>query len=170
MAGIESSRWPGYTRANALSGLLIYSSGDSIAALIVGEFSFPRLAAIALLGATLYAIEIPNWFHFIGRVVPGQSGLRSALARTALALAYFNPLWIARHLAVIRLATGQALDGSLLGIAGGAFLANIPLALAANYLIQNRLPERWRFTASALYSALMALYYALSQRWFGPGT
>jgi hypothetical protein len=158
--------WPGYTGANALSGLFIYAGGDSIAALILGEFGFLRLAAIALAGATLYAVEIPNWFHLIDRRVPGRTGLRSALARTALALAYFNPLWIARHLAIIRLASGRALDWSLLGIAGSAFLANIPMAFAANYLIQNRLPERWRFRASAFYSALMAIYYAMSQAWF----
>jgi len=168
MSGIEPSHWPGYTGANALAGLFIYGSGDSIAALILGEFSFLRLGAIALLGATLYAIEIPNWFHLIDRLVPGQSGLRSVLTRTALALAYFNPLWIARHLAIIRLASGRALDWSLLGIAGTAFLANIPMALAANTLIQNRCPERWRFRASAMYSALMAIYYAMSQRWFSP--
>ena len=47
------SSWPGYTRANALRGLLIYSSGDSIAALLLGEFSLTRLAVIALFGSTV---------------------------------------------------------------------------------------------------------------------
>jgi hypothetical protein len=86
------SSWPGYTRANALRGLLIYSSGDSIAALLLGEFSVTRLAVIALLGSTVYALEIPNWFYQVDRMVrPG--GTRAALLRTLLALAYFNPLW-----------------------------------------------------------------------------
>ncbi|MDD5297298.1 MAG: hypothetical protein PHU46_10315 [Rhodocyclaceae bacterium] len=166
MPAAEVCAWPGYTRANALRGLLIYGGGDTVAALILGEFSLSRLAAISLLGATLYAVEVPNWFHLIDRLVPGRGGLRVALSRTALALAYFNPLWIARHLAVIQLAGGRSLSWSLFGVAGSAFLANIPLALAANWLIQNRMPRRWRFTASALYSALMAVYYALCQLWF----
>jgi hypothetical protein len=46
-----------------------------------------------------------------------------------------------------------------------AFIANIPIALIANYIIQNALQPRHRFTASALYSATMAVYYALSF-WF----
>jgi hypothetical protein len=159
--------WPGYTRANALRGFLIYGGGDALAALILGQFSLTRFAVMALLGASLYALEVPNWFHLIDRLVPGGKGLRPALARTALALLYFNPLWIARHLAIIQLASGGSPGWSLLAVGTAAFLANIPLALAANWLIQNRVRESRRFTASALYSALMALYYALSQVWFG---
>ena len=169
MTATEAARWPGYSCANALRGLLIYGGGDSFAALVLGEFSLLRLAAVAVLGATFYAIEIPNWFHLIDRLAPGRASLRTALARTVLALAYFNPLWIARHLAIIRLAGGQALSFTLFSTAATAFVANIPLALAANWLIQNRLPARWRFTASALYSALMAIYYAMSQACFGQG-
>jgi hypothetical protein len=42
------------------------------------------------------------------------------------------------------------------------------VALLANFAIQNRLPLRLRFVASALYSALMAVYYAASETLFGP--
>ncbi len=167
---VTDSSWPGYTAANALRGGLIYGGGDALAALILGQFSLTRFAVMALLGASLYALEVPNWFHLIDRLVPGRGALFATLSRTALALLYFNPLWIARHLAIIQWASGSRPDWSLLSVGASAFLANIPLALAANWLIQNRLPESWRFTASALYSALMALYYALSQVWFGSGT
>jgi hypothetical protein len=159
------SSWPGYTRANALRGLLIYSSGDSIAALLLGEFSVTRLAVIALLGSTVYALEIPNWFYQVDRMVrPG--GTRAALLRTLLALAYFNPLWVARHMALIGWASSGSLPGwGILAVASHAFVLNIPLALTANLLIQNKVPAPWRFTASALYSALMAVYYAVGRVW-----
>lgn len=161
--------WPGYTAANALRGLLIYAGGDTLAALILGEFSLIRLLAVAVTGATLYALEAPNWFHLIDRIAPPRPGWRTGLARTALALAYFNPLWIARHLAILALAGGGlgALDAGLFVTAGWAFAVNIPLALGANFLIQNAMPASWRFTASALFSALMAVYYAMSTAWFG---
>jgi hypothetical protein len=122
------SSWPGYTRANALRGLLIYSSGDSIAALLLGEFSLTRLAVIALLGSTVYALEIPNWFYQVDRMVrPG--GTRAALLRTLLALAYFNPLWVARHMALIAWASSGTLPGwGILAVASHAFVLNIPLA------------------------------------------
>jgi hypothetical protein len=42
----------------------------------------------------------------------------------------------------------------------------MPVALAANYLIQNRLALRWR-VMSAGFSAIMAVYYAMSEVWFG---
>ncbi|MFO1386773.1 MAG: hypothetical protein U1F55_11495 [Chitinivorax sp.] len=120
------SSWPGYTRANALRGLLIYSSGDSIAALLLGEFSLTRLAVIALLGSTVYALEIPNWFYQVDRMVP-PGGTRAALLRTLLALAYFNPLWVARHMALIGWASSGTLPGwSILAIASHAFALNIP--------------------------------------------
>ena len=48
-----------------------------------------------------------------------------------------------------------------------ASFANIPLAVAANHWIQNRLPAARRFLASALFSAAMAVYYALSGAWLG---
>ena len=70
---------------------------------------------------------------------------------------------------VFRLFSGrpEAIDASLLTIGLTSFALNLPVALTANYLIQNRLPLRWRLTGSASFSALMAVYYALSEVWFG---
>jgi hypothetical protein len=176
--------WPGYRPANALRGALIYGGGDALAAAILGEFSLVRLAGMAALGGSLYALEVPNWFHWIDRRVAAGTRISTrtdigtgttpgwwpAVQRTALALAYFNPLWIARHLLIIAWLRGDPdpLHWGLLATATWAFLANLPLALLANYGIQNLLPARLRFTASALYSALMAVYYAAAEALFGP--
>ncbi|WP_217701394.1 hypothetical protein [Tenacibaculum aiptasiae] len=90
------------------------------------------------------------------------------MAKTGLAIAYFNPLWIFRHLAFIKLFTGNydLINSQLLIIACWSFLANIPISFIANYLIQNKIRLDWRFMASAIFSALMAIYYALSETIF----
>lgn len=159
--------YPGYTLANALRGLLIYGSGDTFAALILGEFSLVRMFGVMGIGATLYALEVPNWFFCIDRWVVRDGGVKASLKRTLLALLYFNPLWIARHLWLIGLLQGTVRGTELLWIGLYAFLANIPITFIANYLIQNHLPLHWRFSASALFSALMAIYYAAATTLFG---
>lgn len=156
--------------ADALRGLLVYGSGDGLAAWLRGDFSFSRLSGMALVGCGVYGLEIPAYFRWIDRVVPARlGGLKATLQRTALALLYFNPLWIARHLLFIECFAGrwQAVDERLLWIGGLSFAANIPVSFAANYLIQNQVPTSWRFVASAVFSSAMAMYYALSEAWFG---
>ncbi len=155
------------TPANALRGGLTYGVGDTTAALLLDEFSWGRLLGIVAVGATLYAWEVPVAFRWIARVVHGKPyrAMRSVL----LAMAYFNPLWIARHLAIILLLSGQGatIGAGLLLTAGKAFLGNLPLPLAANYVIHNKVPSHHRFLASSCFSALMVVYYALSATWFG---
>lgn len=154
--------------ANILRGLLIYGAGDGLAAWIRGEFSWLRLFGMAVVGGGIYGVEVPLYFRWIDRIVP-ISGLKADLRRTVLALLYFNPLWIARHLLFVECLSGrwQGLDGRLLWIGALSFAANVPVSLIANYLIQNRVPAAWRFVASAVFSATMAVYYALSEAWFG---
>ncbi len=157
------------TKRNALQGLLIYAAGDSVAAMILGVFSPWRLMGIMLIGATVYAWEIPAYFRWIDRRTSATgNGPRRALARTGLALLYFNPLWIARHLLFIVLfsANGEALRLALLQTAFLSWLVNIPIAIIGNFVIQVVLPLRWRFAGSAIFSGLMAIYYALSGVWF----
>ena len=154
-----------YTKANSFKGALIYSSGDLIAALLLGEFSIARLLGMMALGATLYAFEIPNYFAWIENKTKEIAGIKKTLIKTALAILYFNPLWILRHLIFIKLFSGtfNQIDLNLLGIAGMSFLVNIPISVLANYFIQNKIHFQWRFLASAIFSALMAIYYALSE-------
>lgn len=155
---------------DALRGVWVYGAGDALAAWIRGEFSWLRLLGMAVVGGSVYALEIPAYFRWIDRKVPPQSGSpKTLLRRTLLALLYFNPLWIARHLLFIACFAGrwQAVDIGLLWIASLSFAANLPVSFIANYLIQNQVPPRWRFVASALFSSAMAVYYALSEAWFG---
>jgi len=151
-----------------LRGGLIYATGDTIAALLAGEFSWMRLLGILLIGSTVYAFEIPNWFKWIDQQVNEKQGWQAALRRTFLAMLYFNPLWIARHILFLKLFMGQyaAIGWNLLSVGLLSFLVNIPVSLLANFVIQNKIPLRRRFVASAVFSALMAIYYALSAVWF----
>jgi len=157
-----------FTRNNILKGALIYSTGDTIAALLMGEFSWYRLLGMVVIGATLYAFEIPNYFSWIEKKTKKYSGFKLSLTKTALAILYFNPFWIARHLFFIMLFSGKFHDISwdILRISLMSFLVNIPISTLSNYLIQNKMPYKWRFMASAVFSALMAIYYALSMQLF----
>jgi hypothetical protein len=158
-----------YKLSNILRGGLIYTTGDTLAAMLADEFSWMRMLGILVLGCTVYAFEIPNYFNWIDRQISPKPGFSAALRRTLLAILYFNPLWIARHLLFLKLFMGQyaAIGWNLITIGFISFLVNIPVSLLANYLIQNKVPLGWRFVASAVFSALMAIYYALSAIWFG---
>lgn len=154
-----------YSRAEVWRGSVVYALGDALAAWITGEFSLSRLVGMGLVGGTVYAYEIPHYFRWIEQRVATRR--HPQFTRTLLALLYFNPLWIARHLFFIRLFSGDwpGLSGRLLFIGCESFVFNIPLAFAANYVIQNKLPLTWRFTGSAVFSGFMAVYYALSGVW-----
>ena len=139
-------------------GLIIYPLGDTVAALLMHEFSVYRLLGMMVAGGLIYSLEIPAWFSYINRRYGGMQ-------RTLMAMLYFNPLWIARHLLFIFLFTGQIsmIHWSIITIALKSFAVNLPLAFAVNYIIQNKLPLSWRFFSSAVFSSLMAVYYALSR-------
>jgi len=157
-------------RRDVLNGAVIYAAGDTVAAAILGQLSVTRLLGMMLVGATVYALEIPNYFRWIDRRSEGMPrGLRFAAARTGLALLYFNPLWIARHLLFIAFFSGRwhTIGWGLLHTAFLSWLFNVPLSAIGNAVIQVALPFRWRFVGSAIFSGLMAVYYALSGVWFG---
>jgi len=158
-----------YTKQNIIKGALIYSAGDTIAAFLLDEFSWYRVLGMILVGATFYAFEIPNYFDWIVKKTEHLKGLKATLTKTGLAILYFNPLWIARHLLFIKFFSGQFQDigWNLLAIAFWSFLANIFISFIANYIIQNRFKLKWRFLGSAIFSAIMAIYYALSETIFG---
>lgn len=121
-----------------------------------------------LVGATFYAFEVPNYFQFIARKINGPDSLLNSLKRTAMSMLYFSPLWVARHLLFIKLFSGHwnEVSWDLLRVAGISFMYNIPVSVSANYFIQNKLPLHYRFMGSAVFSALMAVYYALAATWF----
>mgnify|MGYP000600187769 CR=1 FL=1 len=140
-----------------------------LASLISGGFSPARAIGMTLIGGLLYALEIHTWFGWLAKRYPEPASPGQRWQRAALAWCWFNPLWIARHALFIRLLGGRTneIDFSLLTIGATSFALNMPVALAANYLIQNRLALRWQVMASAGFSAIMAVYYAMSEVWFG---
>jgi hypothetical protein len=153
---------------NALRGALVYTSGDTAAALLLDQFTAARMFGIMLVGSTLYAVEIPAYFRWVERGF-GGAGWRRAIGKALLAQAFFNPLWIARHLALVKCFGGHfdEIDGRLLVTATESFLHMLPVGVVMNYLIQNRVPLSWRFFASACYSAVTTLYFALGEVLFG---
>jgi hypothetical protein len=157
-----------YTKANILRGMAVYAAGDAIAMVILGKFALLRMLGMMLLGGTVYAMEIPAYFAWISRKTSSVLGWRGQVLRAVLAWCYFNPLWIARHLAFAKVFSGawSEISSALLLVALNSFLWSIPISFAGNFIIQNFVPERHRFLASAVFSGLNAIYYALSAVWF----
>lgn len=157
-----------YTRFNIVRGLIIYAAGDTVASIIQHQFSLTRMLGMMLVGATVYAFEIPNYFAFLDRKIPASHTLTNSLKRAALSVAYFNPLWVARHMLFIKLFSGHwsEISWDLLRVASFSFVVSLPITFTANYLIQNKVRYDIRFMVSACFSALMAVYYALAAFWF----
>ncbi len=155
-------------RTDVIYGGLIYLLGDTSAAILLGEFGWLRLLGITFIGATLYAIEVPAYFRWIDKTVTAETGFFPKLKKTVLAILYFNPIWIARHLLFIKLLSLQfdQINFGLLNIALLSFLGTIPVGILGNYVIQNLIKIDWRYIASCIFSALMAIYYALSATLF----
>jgi len=157
-----------YSKLNIVRGAVIYSAGDTIASLLLDQFMWSRLLGMIIIGATIYAFEIPNYFKWIDNKTINQNGITKTLTKTLLAILYFNPIWIARHLLFIKLFSNSIneINTTLLIIAFWSFIVNIPISFIANYMIQNKTKLKWRFLASAIFSGLMAVYYALSETLF----
>ena len=153
---------------SALTGGLIYMSGDSIAAWISDEVSIMRLLGIFLVGSTIYAWEVQTYFRWIEGKTSDQNIRCRAFKKALMAMIYFNPIWISRHLLFVFLFSGKAdhISWALLQSGLIAFLVNIPISVIANYIIQNVVILRYRFWASALFSGIMAIYYSMSSVWF----
>ena len=170
-----------YQPKDIITGMLIYGVGDTIAALLSGEFVLLRLIGMSFVGALIYGAEIPHYFRWVDkRTQDHKAHLKSSegkrenppvfpqrwkrsLHRTLLAMLYFNPLWIMRHLVFIALFSGAfgSVSLSLFYVALHSFLIAIPITATANLFIQNSIPLTYRFMASAFFSCGMAIYYPL---------
>lgn len=157
-----------YNKLTAIQSAFIYAAGDTVASVMTNSFSYSRMAGVAVIGATLYSIEIPNYFRWINTKTESLKQFPAAIRRTLFAMIFFNPLWISRHLILVQLCAGNTgiLTWSILDIGLRSFILNIPISAPVNFFIQNNIPLKRRFLASSLFSAVMAVYYALSQVWF----
>ncbi|HMQ07219.1 MAG TPA: hypothetical protein PKC30_07955 [Saprospiraceae bacterium] len=153
---------------SALTGGIIYMSGDTVAAWISNEVSIVRLLGIFLVGSSIYAWEIQSYFQWIEGKTSDQNIRFRALKKALMAMIYFNPIWISRHLLFVFLFSGKAYHISWYLLQSGliAFIVNIPISVVANYLIQNVIILRYRFWVSAVFSGIMAIYYSMSSIWF----
>ena len=162
---------------------LIYPFGDVVAQLILGELSLWRFLSLCFLAFAFYIWEIPKWFNMLDSVKTEKSNLITKLfltkdfrlnwlGRTFGAIAYFNPLWIARHMFFISLSkvscfclfgfVGLISSSLVLGVK--SFLANLPISIIGNYIIQVKLKSEYRFLGSVLLSSFMAICYALAYK------
>jgi len=156
-------------RHNIRSGAIIYATGDTVAAIMLGQFSPIRTLGMMLIGATVYAFEIPNCFHYIDKYTAKMKrGIRYATTRTLLAFLYFNPLWIVRHMLFITILNSDWLkiNPELFKTALLSWIFNIPISLLGNAIIQQKIPTKWRFIGSSIFSGIMAIYFALAATWF----
>lgn len=145
-----------------IKGAITFGVFDTIAAIILGEFSWLRLVGMTLIGASIYAIEIPSYFAWIQNKSQSMSPSKGNWYKTLMTVAYFNPLWIARHMCFIYLLNGQGIDWGVMGAAWQSFVYGMPVSVVVNYLIQNKVPMKNRFLVSSLFSGCMAIFYAVS--------
>ena len=81
-----------YSKSNIIRGALIYSTGDIIASLLLNEFMWSRLFGMIIIGATVYAFEIPNYFHWIDKKTANLEGILKTLSKTGLATVSYTHL------------------------------------------------------------------------------
>jgi len=159
-----------YAPRELVRGLLIYSAGDTVATLIQGSFSVTRVLGVMCVGGFIYSFEIPRYFRWLETLFVDRVNFPWRCVRAAAAMAYFNPIWIARHYLFLSLflsLSSGAWPGAYEGLAEQAvrsFVVLAPFSLLGNYFVQNCLLQRWRFTASAIMSGLFAIGYAVLLR------
>ncbi len=156
-----------FRKTDSLNGALIYALGDGLATLITGEFLWTRTLGMALVGGTVYAFEVPNVFHWIHHMSRNHGRVSAVAIRTCLAIAYFSPIWVARHFLFIKIFGGMwdEISWMLLWRAAQSFGASVPVLIVGNAVVQGALPIRHRFVGASIFSGLLALYYAISEVW-----
>jgi hypothetical protein len=112
----------------------------------------------------VYAFEIPNYLNWLGKRFY-KDDFYTKILSTVLFTLYFNPLWIARHLLVLNLFKGNfgQINWDLLRIGWDSFIYSFFFTLPINYIIINKIPVKWKFGATAVFSSSMAVFYALSE-------
>ncbi|MEB3286248.1 MAG: hypothetical protein VKJ04_01970 [Vampirovibrionales bacterium] len=188
-------------RQNFFVALILYSAADFVAQLIVGEFYPWRLVVLSLVGISVYRVEIPRWFSWIENFRLDEAALSKRpwlggvmahcpnsderlphsgsyrlkpIFKGICSTLYFNPLWIARHMLVLELATHPAkiklglaaLMAYCLLLGAKAFVINAPLSVCLNYILQNKIALRYRFIGSVFVSGFFGILYSLMHRYW----
>jgi hypothetical protein len=119
---------------------------------------------ILFLGGLVYAFEIPNYIKWLNKKYYKDDVYTKILSSVLFTL-YFNPLWIARHLLVLNLFKGNfgQINWDLLRIGWDSFIYSFFFTLPINYIIINKIPAKWKFGITAVFSSSMAVFYALSE-------
>ena len=119
---------------------------------------------ILFLGGLIYALEIPNYLKWLNKKFSEDRFSIKFLSAVLFTL-YFNPLWIARHLLVLNVFKGNfnQVNLNLLKIGLDSFIYSFFFTLPVNYIIINKIPFKWKFTVTAVFSSSMAIYYAVSE-------
>ena len=177
-----------------LEGFLVYGLGDLAAQIILGSPSIVRTIGIGLIGSSFYALEVPLWFRMIeGTFCHASNKIRACQmfkepnnenicyldykGRTLMAMSYFNPIWVARHMFFLSLlnaiSKGYVFSSpfrvfiNLIPVAAKSFVVCIPIIILGNYIVQNRIKMKYRLIGSAILSSICALWFAVSQAIFG---
>ncbi len=170
---------------------VLYPAGDWIAQLITGDFNANRLLALSVTGGLVYQLEVPLWFRWLDHrsfsdaqlqrfpwlrrlTLPQDDRHRLGwLGRTLGAMLYFSPLWIVRHMLILKMSVTPwaqiawpATLGMLWGASCKSFLVNMPFSLLGNYMIQAKLPLKYRFLGSIIMTGLFSVAYALAYKYF----
>lgn len=119
------------------------------------------------MGGIVYAFEIPNYLNWLNKKFDDGGFVIKSLVAVLFTL-YFNPLWIARHLLVLNFFQGNfaQINWELLRIGWESFVYSFFFTLPVNYIITNKVPVKWKFSVTAIFSSSMAIYYALSEVFF----
>ena len=147
--------------------VLVYPAGDAVAQSILGDINPYRSLALLIAAALFYSIEIPKWFGMLEKYCPNRFG------KTVGAVLYFNPLWIARHMLVIKFGESYFNHSILLKeiplclmLGLKSFLANIPISIIGNYIVQVKVPFQYRFLGSVILTGIFAIVYAFAYKFF----
>jgi hypothetical protein len=176
---------------NTLISWTLFPLGDLCAQLITQEFNPYRLLALSLAGGLIYQYETTAWFELLENKCFSPQELwvfpflkpavrettesiyqLNGVGKTMGAILYFNPIWIARHMLFITLGTTpcSSLNGAIVlsSLLSGSksFLVNLPLSLLANYILQEKIPYRYRYLGSIVLTGLFAIAYALHYQYF----
>ena len=159
-----------YTKKDIFWGGILLVLSDGIAALTTDQLTLTRVLGMLIIGSTLYAFEIPNFFAWIEKITSKYfEGFTRRFIKTIAVVIFFNPIWIFRHFAFIYILLGEfeLINHQLFLTASISYLFNIPISIVGNYIIQNKLPLDWRFVGSSVFSFIMTIYYSMSPAIFG---